>query len=377
MSELILNGINLNTEKENQSNMVAVTNNEIAAFTKDYKEKLRNDVYVQSLTSKINVTDSQSIVMFGQETSENINQISDRLLNSIKAVNQEEAGEILVQLTKVMDKFDIKDMDRLKEPNAIQKLFNRVKNSVDAILSKYDSMSTEVDKIFMILKRYETDITRENTQLSELYKANVNYYQELEKYIVAGELVIEELDTKHIPYYENLAQNSNDNMVMQDLNTLKLCRDMMDKRVYDLKLAENVALQSLPMIQQMQVSNFNLISIIKSSFITTLPIFKQCLIQAVVLKRQELMAKNIDAVRKTTNELLMRNAQNTARQSVEITKMSGQGVVDMETLKQSYSTIMQGIEETKKVQLQNRADRDKGSLALEEMKYKALTNKVN
>ena len=37
MSELILNGINLNTEKENQSNMVAVTNNEIAAFTKDYK----------------------------------------------------------------------------------------------------------------------------------------------------------------------------------------------------------------------------------------------------------------------------------------------------------------------------------------------------
>ena len=150
---------------------------------------------------------------------------------------------------------------------------------------------------------------------------------------------------------------------------------MLDQRVYDLKIAEGVALQSLPMIQQMQMGNFDLVRTIKSSFIITLPIFKQCLIQAIMLKRQELMSKNVEAVRQTTNELLVKNAQNTSRQAIELSKMSGRGAVDLDKLEQSFQTIMQGIGEAKKVQEQNRVERQKGSQKLEELKYKALTQK--
>lgn len=129
------------------------------------------------------------------------------------------------------------------------------------------------------------------------------------------------------------------------------------------------------MIQQMQMGNFDLVRTIKSSFIITLPIFKQCLIQAIILKRQELKAKNIEAVRQTTNELLIKNAQNTSRQAIELARMSGRGAVDLDKLEQSFQTIMQGVSEAKKVQEQNRIEREKGSQKLEELKYKALTQK--
>jgi len=375
--EVILGGLNLDFEKAEQgvqNPIVPVTVNEVQEFTNKYKAKLREDVQVQALVSKINVTDTRSILEFGHEASEAITSISDRLLSSIRSVDQEEAGEILLQLTKIMKKFEVEDFKKMKEPGLLEKFFKKVKNSVESILAKYDSMGAEVDRIYMVLKKYEADVMNDSQKLSELYKANIQYYQELEKYIVAGELALEELDTKYLPQYEKLALNG-EGIDQQNYQTLKICRDMLDQRVYDLKIAEGVALQSLPMIQQMQMGNFDLVRTIKSSFIITLPIFKQCLIQAVMLKRQELMAKNVEAVRQTTNELLVKNAQNTSRQAIELSRMSGRGAVDLDKLEQSFQTIMQGIGEAKKVQEQNRVERQKGSQKLEELKYKALTQK--
>lgn len=375
--QVILGGLNLNLDKpeEQTTALTAVTSNEIQAFTNNYKMRLRQDQQVQNLVSTLNVTDTQSILQFGQQASEAITGVSDRILNSVKAVDQEEAGEILNQLTKIMNKFDMQEFQNTKEPGFFDKLFKKVKNSVEAMLSKYETMGSEVDKIYMTLKRYETDIMSESKQLSALYQANIAYYQELEKHIVAGEMILEELDNIHLPQYEKNALESQDGMMQQNFNTLKICRDMIDQRVYDLKIAENVSLQSLPMIQQMQMGNFDLVRTIKSSFITTLPIFKNCLIQAVMLKRQELMAKNIEAVRQTTNELLVRNAQNTSKQAIELSRMAGRGAVDLDKLEQSFQIIMQGIQETKKVQEQNAVERQKGSVKLEELKYKSLTQK--
>lgn len=375
--EVILGGLNLDFEKAGQgvqNQVVPVTTSEVQEFTNKYKQKLREDSEVQALVSKINVTDTRSILEFGHDASESITSISDRLLNSIRSVNQEEAGEILVQLTKIMKEFEIEDFKNMKEPGFFEKMFKKVKNSVESILAKYDSMGADVDRIYMILKKYEADVMSDSQKLSELYKANIQYYQELEKYIVAGELALEELDTKYLPHYEQLALNG-EGLDQQNYQTLKICRDMLDQRVYDLKIAEGVALQSLPMIQQMQMGNFDLVRTIKSSFIITLPIFKQCLIQAIILKRQELKAKNIEAVRQITNELLIKNAQNTSRQAIELARMSGRGAVDLDKLEQSFQTIMQGVSEAKKVQEQNRIEREKGSQKLEELKYKALTQK--
>ena len=186
---------------------------------------------------------------------------------------------------------------------------------------------------------------------------------------------LEELDTKLIPQYEQEAMASGDRMAMTTVETLKRTREMLEQRVYDLQIAENIALQTIPMIQGIQYSNFNLTRKINSAFIITLPIFKQCLAQAVLLKRQELQAKSLKALDDKTNELLLRNAQNMATQTTAIAKMAGSSSVQMETLEKTWQTIVQGIEQTKQIEDENHRMRQENSMKLERMKQDMLAPK--
>ncbi len=370
----VLGGVNLE-KAESTTQLVPVQEADVVAFTQSYKEKLRQLPEVEKLTEEIRVDDMNSILVFGQEASTGISKISDNLLSTMKAVKAEEAGEMIQQLTKVMDKFDIKELEDIKEPSALQKLFNKAKNSVEALFQKYENMGTEVDKIYVILKKYEMQIQNSNVSLKQMYEGNIAYYQQLEKYIVAGEMGLEELDTKLIPQYEQEALASGDRMAMTTVETLKRTREMLEQRVYDLQIAENIALQTIPMIQGIQYSNFNLTRKINSAFIITLPIFKQCLAQAVLLKRQELQAKSLKALDDKTNELLLRNAQNMATQTTAIAKMAGGSSVQMETLEKTWQTIVQGIEQTKQIEDENHRMRQENSMKLERMKQDMLSTK--
>ena len=330
-----------------QENMQIQNNDFDVATISEYKQRLRGMKEVQDLTSEVEIQNPNSIVMFGQGASEQISKVSDELLNSMKAVKAEEASEMLVNLTKIMDKFDIKELDGSEKQSMLSKFMKGVGNSVAKLFQKYDTMGYEVEKVYVLLKKYENDIRESNANLKKLYDANLHYYQLLEKYIVAGELALEEIEAYIYQISMNNSLGQEEKQMM--LQKLEISKEMLSQRVYDLQIAENVAIQSAPMIQTIQMSNFNLMRKINSSFIITLPIFKQCLAQAVILKRQEIQAKSIKQLDDKTNELIMRNAQNTARQSVEIAKMASGSSVSISTLEKSFETIMKGIEDTKAI----------------------------
>lgn len=342
------------------------------ATISEYKQRLRNMEEVQKLTGEVEIQNPNSIVMFGQKASENISKVSDELLSSMKAVKSEEVSEMLVNLTKIMDKFDVKELEGTEKQSMLSKLMKGVGNSVAKLFQKYDTMGYEVEKVYLLLKKYENDIRESNANLKKLYDANLHYYQLLENYIVAGELALEEIDL----YISQISINNDINQEEKQMLTQKLeiSKEMLSQRVYDLQIAENVAIQAAPMIQSIQMSNFNLMRKINSSFIVTLPIFKQCLAQAVILKRQEIQAKSIKQLDDKTNELIMRNSQNTARQSVEIAKMASGSSVAISTLEKSFETIMKGIEDTKAIQESNRIQRIENSAKLERIKHSMKKN---
>lgn len=349
-----------------QENMQIQNNDFDVATISEYKQRLRGMKEVQDLTSEVEIQNPNSIVMFGQGASEQISKVSDELLNSMKAVKAEEASEMLVNLTKIMDKFDIKELDGSEKQSMLSKFMKGVGNSVAKLFQKYDTMGYEVEKVYVLLKKYENDIRESNANLKKLYDANLHYYQLLEKYIVAGELALEEIEAYIYQISMNNSLGQEEKQMM--LQKLEISKEMLSQRVYDLQIAENVAIQSVPMIQTIQMSNFNLMRKINSSFIITLPIFKQCLSQAVILKRQEIQAKSIKQLDDKTNELIMRNAQNTARQSVEIAKMASGSSVSISTLEKSFETIMKGIEDTKAIQEANKVQRIENSAKLERIK---------
>ena len=156
-------------------------------------------------------------------------------------------------------------------------------SQIEKLFKKYDDMGKEVDKIYLQLKDYEQDIKKTNNDLVMQYNENVKYFQQLEQYIVAGDLILEQLEEAKVKLEENTEINPQEQN--DKLNRLNTAKEMVSQRIYDLKIAENVAMQTCPMIQTMQLSNFNLLRKINSSFMITLPIFKQCLVQAIQLKK--------------------------------------------------------------------------------------------
>ncbi len=338
-----------------------------------YKKNLRNLREVQELTNEIEVQNVNSIIQFGQTASENISRISDDLLSSMREVKSEEASEMLIALTKIMDKFDIKELENTEQKKGIfSKIFKSAQETIEKLFQKYDTMGYEIEKVYVLLKKYENDIKVANDKLKILYDGNLEYFKELEKYIVAGELASEEIDDYIDKFSKDNTINIDERNMM--IQKLQVCKEMLEQRLYDLKVAENVSIQAAPMIQTMQMSNFNLIRKINTSFIITLPIFKQCLAQAIMLKRQEIQAKSLKQLDDKTNELLLRNAQNIASQSVKIAKLATGSVISIETLEKSYQTITKGIEETKAIQEQNKAKRKENTLKLEHIKLNLKKN---
>lgn len=317
---------------------------------------------IDKLVSTINVNDPNTIVKFGAEAADQISAASDQVLNSMSIQQINDTGVMLKNLAAIMDQFDAKELE--DKPG----LFAKLKKNIEKILNKYDTMGKEIDKIYVQLKGYETEIEQANTKLDNMYEANIGYYQQLVKYIMAGEQGVKELDQYIADYQQKIASNPDDHALSMDLSNLQQMREMLDQRVMDLKIAENVALQTVPMLKTMEYSNLNLVRKINSAFIITMPVFKQSLAQAIMLKRQRIQAESMKALDEKTNELLIKNAQNTVEQSKMIAQMSASSSIKVETLQQTWQTIVTGIDEVQAIQDEAKAKRVEDAKALEDIK---------
>lgn len=333
--------------------------------------EIANNAEVDKLVSSININDTNSIVKFGNEVAEEISKASDQVLKSMNMSQLDDSSEMLNALAAVMNQFDMKELTEEKKG-----FFANLRKQLDKILAKYHTMGEEVDKIYVELKKYESEITQSNVKLETMYNANIDYYKQLLIYIKAGEQACVELDQYIEDYRAKVAASPDDGTVAMDLQTLENTRSIMEQRVMDLKIAENVAMQTVPMLKAMEFSNVNLIRKINSAFIVTMPIFKQALAQAVMLKRQKIQAESMKALDDKTNELLLKNAQNTVAMTKLTTKLASGNSIQVETLEKTWNTIVSGIEETKKLQEEARVKRQEDSKRLERLKedYKSKLN---
>lgn len=330
--------------------------------------RLESSPEILALKDKINVNQTESVMQFGQDTAKGISSFADQILRSIKSVNVEDSGTLLKQLNKIMNKFEIADFSETQEaPGLFEKLFGGGKKTIDALLGKYESMGSEVDAVYIQLKKYEQEIGQTNGTLEEMFKKNVDYYEQLEKYILAGKAAAEEIRTGMIPELESKAATSQDPLEFIHVDNVKSALELLEQRVFDLELAKNVALQSMPQIKMIQRGNLNLIRKINSAFIVTIPIFKQGITQAIALKRQAVQAEAMAALDEKTNELLLKNAQNTATQSKLTAQLSSSSSIKTEILEEAWKTIVQGIEETQAIESQAKAAREDGSKRIAEL----------
>lgn len=310
---------------------------------------------VDDIVSTIEVYNLETIVGFGGEVASEIAKCSDAVLSGMNMRQIDDSGAMLAALSKIMDKFDIEEIR--EDPGFFGRLFSNMRKQLDKILDKYRTMGDEVDKIYVQLKQYESEIKESNRKLEQMFQSNLGYYHELVKYILAGEQGCQEI-AAYIDQRRTDLEQSGDQSIQFELQTLEQAQMMLEQRTHDLRIAENVAMQSIPMIKTMQFANMNLVRKINSAFIITLPVFKQALAQAILLKRQRIQAEAMSALDEKTNEMLLRNAQNTADQSRMTAQLASGSSVKIETLEKTWKTIVQGIDDTRRIQEDARKQRE-------------------
>ncbi len=325
---------------------------------------------VKALAAEIDLRDQNSLLAYGGKPAEEIATFADKILSTVSKSSVQDSGVMLKELAKLMKTFDPKDFEK-ESSGFLGKILGGAKKAIEKILAKYQTIGGEIDKINREITVYKKEMVQSNATLEELFVHNLAYYEQLEKYIVAGNSCLTGLRDEELPKLEAKAAEGGQMHVVK-LETMRTNIELLEQRIYDLEMAKMIALQTAPQIRMIQKGNFKLIGKIQSAFVITIPLFKSGLVQAIALKRQKLVADSMEALDAATNELLLRNAQMTAQQSRQVAKL-GSSSIKMETVTEAWKTILQGIDDTQAIEEENRKAREAGTVKLHALQGEIMT----
>lgn len=308
------------------------------------------------LSKQIEPGNQAAILGYGAPAQAKLHDFSHSMLAHVQKQDVGPIGDIISDL---MYRLQEADPDELaaRNKNVFTKMFHRVKQSINEITSKYQKIGTQIDRIALKLEHSKKRLMEDNSFLEQLYDKNKDYFQALNIYIAAGELKLEEINTKMFPELRKKAEQTGDQMDYQEVNDLTQFADRLDKRVYDLRLSRQITIQQAPQIRLIQNTNQALAEKIQSSIMTAIPLWKNQVAIALTLLRQQQAVAAQRQVSETTNELLKRNADMLKTNAIETARENERGIVDIETLKETQSSLIETLQETLKIQQEGRAKR--------------------
>ncbi|HFK7815461.1 TPA: toxic anion resistance protein [Listeria monocytogenes] len=308
------------------------------------------------LSKQIEPGNQAAILGYGAPAQAKLHDFSHSMLAHVQKQDVGPIGDIISDL---MYRLQEADPDELaaRNKNVFTKMFHRVKQSINEITSKYQKIGTQIDRIALKLEHSKKRLMEDNSFLEQLYDKNKDYFQALNIYIAAGELKLEEINTKMLPELRKKAEQTGDQMDYQEVNDLTQFADRLDKRVYDLRLSRQITIQQAPQIRLIQNTNQALTEKIQSSIMTAIPLWKNQVAIALTLLRQQQAVAAQRQVSETTNELLKRNADMLKTNAIETARENERGIVDIETLKETQSSLIETLQETLKIQQEGRAKR--------------------
>lgn len=308
------------------------------------------------LAEQIDPKNHQAMISYGTQAQGKLLTFSHTMLEHVQKQDVGEVGDIINDLMKRLQEVTPDDLKQEKT-SFFGRMFGKISKSVQEVLSKYQKTSAQIDRISVKLDRSKNVLLSDIGMLEKLYENNKEYFNALNIYIAAGELKLDELNNKTIPELKRAAQTTNDQMKFQEVNDMIQFADRLDKRLHDLKLSREITIQSAPQIRLIQNTNQALVEKIQSSIMTAIPLWKNQVAIALTLIRQRHAVEAQKQVSKTTNELLLKNAEMLKSNTIETAKENERGLVDIETLKKTQENLITTLEETMRIQQEGRHKR--------------------
>ena len=317
---------------------------------------------LEKALSELDFNDRTSIIYFGASAQEELDDISNRMIDGVQNKDTGAAGAVLNEMVAVIKGFDIEELNPNKKLPWYSKLFGGTKPLVK-FMQGYENVRDQIDEIANNLEVHKSTLMKDVVSLDKLYEANLDFFRTLELYIEAGEIKKKELAATVIPSYEEKA-SSGEMMQIQELKEMRGFSDDLDRRVHDLRLSRQVTMQSLPSIRLIQENDKSLINKISSTLVNTVPLWRNQLAQTVTIFRSHESAKALKDAADLTNELLEKNAEGLRDANREIRTQVERGVFDIESIKIANATLIATLNDSLEIAEEGKQARAK---ALDEL----------
>lgn len=311
---------------------------------------------INTIKQGFNITDTVSVLQFGTQPQQQMAEFADTVLDKVKVKDSGQAGELL---TNLMGNVKSLNVEGISEPGFASRipLIGSLFDSFKKFMEGFESVSGKIDGVVAELEKEKFTMLRDIEMLDRLYDENLKLLGSLDIYIAAGEELHQELKEKTLPAARTKASDTEDALDAQKVRDLDQMITRLEKKIHDLKLNRNIAIQNAPQIRLAQEGDKTLAEKLQSSLFHTIPLWKSQMVMAISLYRQKRALGVQKEVTDTTNELLKQNADLLHQNSTEIARETERGIVDIETLKETNQKFIQTIEETLAIQKEGRERR--------------------
>lgn len=346
------------TEKEAEQ----LVKNEVKELSEEDKAK------IEKIKNELDLRDSAAANLYGVTTQTNIAEFSNEILSKVRAKDAGEVGELMTNLLVKVRNVNYDE----EEGGFLKKLFSGGKTKIERYLASYDDLSGQIDSITATLQNEQKDLLKQVQLFDRLYQQNLDYYNELEIHVLAGEEKIKDMRENQLPALYEQAKKSDNPMASQVVSDLEANVDRFEKKVHDLKISQTLAMQTAPQIKLIQNNDQLLVNKITDAVNHTIPLWKSQTIIALGLAKQSDVLKIQKEISDATNEMIKENAKMLKQTTLDVRKEAERSTVDIETLeaanKELIETIQGSIEISNKAKEQRKLAEEKMSQIKQELK---------
>lgn len=326
---------------------------------------------VMEIAARIDDRNPMTVSEFGREVSEHTSKYADSLLDQVRNSDLNEAGAKLTEVVVVARKLNMNALtDRRSRIPIIGPLIDRFSVSVDGFKSQFQTTKTQIETLVGEVNESQKGLATRNNILEDMFVHVVEEYRLLGLHIAAGKHRLEELRNK-----ATLMRESGDSSALaaQELSDLESLISNLDKRVGDLLVLQQSAVQSLPMIRMIQSNNKMLIDKFHTIREVTVPSWKNQFMLALSLNEQRNAVELVDNIDNATKEILERNAKLLHQNSVQAAKANQRLAIDVETLQKVQNSLIATVEEVIKIREEGAAKRADAEKEIATMRQELYT----
>ena len=297
-----------------------------------------------------------AVAEYGKNIATQTSGYTDELLNLVQNKDLDETGQKLNQVVQVAQQLNTSSiLNKKKNSGFFGGLMSKIKGAKNNIDMHFNTTKEQIDTLVKEIEKSQSGLKARVDTLDRMFDGVQSEYKQLGVYIAAGKLKQDEIQ-QEILTLTSQAQDQTTTQRVYDLNHLA---NNLEKRVSDLQVLQQSAMQTLPMIRIIQSNNLMLVDKFYAIKNITLPAWKNQISLAISLNEQKNSVQLANTIDDATNDLLKRNADLLHQNSVDTAKANQRSVIDIETLEHVQNTLIKTVNDVIQIQkegMQKRAE---------------------